>query len=255
MNSEMYVLLFNIRIIFLYLAQQDKLTYDNELKKTVQKYFRENEMQNFKRLICLLTILFFSFLGTSCAQFFHPTVTRPIPVNNLAHYSAYPNKTKKIILRASYLSDQHLGYRFGSANPHNGAMDCSGVIYYILKNLNYHVFVPRDSYEMYFWLMHHHAIHYVTDENFYSPQFNALKPGDLLFWTGTFRTNRKPPITHVMLYLGKNKNGQRLMFGSSDGGLYRGEEIYGVSVFDFILPGKYDHERFVAYGCIPHFTC
>ena len=45
------------------------------------------------------------------------------------------------------------------------------------------------------------------------------------------------------------------MFGSSDGGIYAGEEIYGVSVFDFILPNDRGPVRFVAYGCIPGFTC
>jgi cell wall-associated NlpC family hydrolase len=134
-------------------------------------------------------------------------------------------------------------------------MDCSGVFYYLLKRMNPHRYVPRDAYEQYMWLLHAGKIHHVTDENFHSYQFNALKPGDLLFWTGTYRTNRRPPITHVMMYLGKDKHNQPLMFGSSDGGIYKGKEMWGVSVFDFTLPLPRDHARFVAYGCIPHFTC
>ena len=89
---------------------------------------------------------------------------------------------------------------------------------------------------------------------FSSPEFRYLRPGDLLFWTGTYRTYRKPPITHVMLYLGKNKENRPLMFGSTTGS-YRGKEVRGVGVFDFILPRPGDMARFVGYGCIPNYTC
>ena len=205
-----------------------------------------------QRLMCFIIILFFSFLAASCSQ---RIITQPIPVNDLAHTEHYHSNVKRVIWTASELSKEHLGYRFGSDNPRTGAMDCSGVIYYLFKRIHPHAYVPRDSYEMYIWLLRAGKIHYVSDENFNSYQFNALKPGDLLFWTGTYRTNRKPPITHVMMYLGKNRDGQRLMFGSSDGGIYRGDEIDGVSVFDFILPTRYDYDRFVAYGCAPGFTC
>ena len=118
-----------------------------------------------------------------------------------------------------------------------------------------HRHIPRDSYGMYIWLARAGTIHHVTSHTFRSKQFDALKPGDLLFWINTYRTHHKPPITHVILYLGKDKEGQRLMFGSSDGGIYKGHEMWGVSVFNFTLPPRRYRARFVAYGCIPSYTC
>ncbi|MCX7124699.1 MAG: NlpC/P60 family protein, partial [Gammaproteobacteria bacterium] len=188
------------------------------------------------RILCLLIVLCASFLNTSCAPFSargpHEAITRTVPVNDLARYHHYHSNVKRVISRAKLLSKKHLTYIFGSDDPRRGGMDCSGVIYYLLKHIN-NIYVPRDSYGMYIWLERAGKIHHVTSNNFHSNQFNALKPGDLLFWTGTYRTNRKPPITHVMLYLGKNKNNEPLMFGSSDGGIYKGTEMWGVGVFDF----------------------
>ena len=212
-----------------------------------------------RRFICIFTVLFFALLSASCSQFglgrYHSATTRPVPVADLAHYDDYPVGVKKMIARALLLSRQDLTYRFGSDNPKNGGMDCSGVIYYILKGLHPHAYAPRDSYDMYIWLLRAKKIHHVRTRYFNSSQFNALKPGDLLFWTGTYRTRHRPPITHVMLYLGKDKHHVPLMFGSSGGGIYRGREMWGVSVFDFILPSGRGRERFVGYGCIPSVTC
>ena len=94
-----------------------------------------------------------------------------------------------------------------------------------------------------------------TSASFNSPEFAKMKPGDLLFWSGTYAAHRVSAITHIMLYLGKNKNGQRLMFGSSDGRTYQGKAMYGVSIFDFKLPEPGHLQHFVGYGCIPDLTC
>ena len=68
-------------------------------------------------------------------------------------------------------------------------------------------------------------------------ELREMRPGDLLFWTGTYRVDRDPPVTHVMIYLGKRKkDGKRLMFGASDGRPYDGQRRNGVSVFDFTMP-------------------
>jgi hypothetical protein len=208
------------------------------------------------RIICTVIILFASFLNTSCSsfRFQHAPVTRPVPVGNLVNYPNYPSNVKTVVRKALWLSKKNLNYTFGSANPNNGGMDCSGVINYLLKSID-HGHVPRDSYDMYRWLAKAGTIHHVTSFHLRSKQFDALKPGDLLFWANTYHTRRRPPITHVMLYLGKNRSGKPLMFGSSDGGVYKGKEMWGVSVFEFVLPYRSDRARFVAYGCIPNYTC
>jgi len=87
-----------------------------------------------------------------------------------------------------------------------------------------------------------------------------LKPGDLLFWTGTYSIQRDPPITHAMIYLGREKKtGMRVMVGASDGRTYQSQQRFGVSVFDFKMPRADNGEiengktrpRFVGYAHIP----
>ncbi|MEO6054159.1 MAG: peptidoglycan endopeptidase, partial [Chthoniobacterales bacterium] len=85
-------------------------------------------------------------------------------------------------------------------------------------------------------------------------EWAELRPGALLFWTGTYNTgNRNPPVSHVMIYLGRRKSdGRPVMFGASDGRSYDGKARWGVGVFDFSLPavpgGK---ARFIGYGDVP----
>ena len=87
-----------------------------------------------------------------------------------------------------------------------------------------------------------------------------MRPGDLLFWTGTYRVDRDPPVTHTMIYLGRRKkDGARLMFGSSDGRPYNGERRNGVSVFDFKMPAAKngdaaDAATTVAPAAVPDFS-
>jgi len=50
-----------------------------------------------------------------------------------------------------------------------------------------------------------------------------LKPGDLLFWEHTYRPNRKPPITHVMVYIGTTPDGRMQMVGSQGS---KGPNVY-----------------------------
>jgi cell wall-associated NlpC family hydrolase len=203
-------------------------------------------------------MLWSALFSVSCSTWgvghYHRAITQPVPLTALAHHNHYSASVNTVITRALLLSQKHLTYLFGSDNPRRGGMDCSGVIYYLLRGIK-PTDVPRDSYEMYLWLLRAGKIHHVATDHFNTHSFNALKPGDLLFWTGTYRTNRRPPITHVMLYLGQTQHHVPLMFGASDGGIYHGKQMWGVSVFDFILPNDRGRERFVAYGCIPSFTC
>ncbi len=77
-----------------------------------------------------------------------------------------------------------------------------------------------------------------------------LKPGDLLFWENTYKPSRQPPITHVMIFLGRDASGRMLMAGSQGS---RGVDVY---TFDPSKPmGGYNwflwfkkKGRFIAYG-------
>jgi cell wall-associated NlpC family hydrolase len=172
-------------------------------------------------------------------------------------FENYPENVKKFLSTALELTTRNLTYKYGSDDPANGGMDCSGFVYFVLKQ-NGVTEVPRDSSEQYVWLRRAHRFEPVLSQKDSSFELDDLKPGDLLFWTGTYAIERDPPITHAMIYLGREKKtGHRVMVGASDGRVYQGESRYGVSVFDFNIPrpdkngdGKL-HPSFVGYGHIP----
>jgi cell wall-associated NlpC family hydrolase len=165
---------------------------------------------------------------------------------------------RQIIDAGLALTKQNLGYTYGSADPKNGGMDCSGFIYYVLQQ-NGFLDVPRDSSQQYVWVRKAGKFNAVLSRKEDSFELDALKPGDLLFWRGTYNTDRDPPITHTMIYLGREKRtNKRVMLGSSDGRTYDGKQRWGVSVFDFKLPPPPPNSSdvkispvFVGYGRIP----
>lgn len=205
------------------------------------------------RILCLLLSILFSTFSYAKNQL-PSAVTQPIPVSQLADFSNYPQVVKDLILTATQLSKMDLTYLYGSADPKNKGMDCSGTIYYLLSQ-KVRSDIPRSSDNLYHWVEKSGKLYKVTATDFKSTEFSNLKPGDLLFWTGTYLTPSGSGISHVMLYLGKNKTGDRLMFGSSDGRTYQGKKMWGVSVFDFNLPDGKGSARFVGYSCIPSLTC
>ena len=172
-------------------------------------------------------------------------------------FDNYPPKVQKLLTGALELTTRNLDYKYGSADPSNGGMDCSGFVYFVLKQSGL-ADVPRDSSEQYVWLRRARQFEAVEGQKDNSFELEDLKPGDLLFWTGTYSIERDPPITHAMIYLGREKKtGQRVMVGASDGRIYQGESRNGVSVFDFRIQrlGKTDEGKlrptFIGYGHIP----
>ena len=162
--------------------------------------------------------------------------------NQIKGFENYPLKVQKLLTSALELTTRNLDYKYGSADPASGGMDCSGFVYYVLKQ-NEVPDVPRDSSQQYIWLRH---------------ELEDLKPGDLLFWTGTYSIERDPPITHAMIYLGREKKtGNRVMVGASDGRVYEGESRFGVSVFDFKIQRRETNGEgklrptFIGYAHIP----
>jgi cell wall-associated NlpC family hydrolase len=175
----------------------------------------------------------------------------------IVDYDSYPPKVRQIVEAGLALTKQNLGYTYGSADPKNGGMDCSGFVYYVLQQ-NGFPDVPRDSSQQYVWVRKGGNFKAVVSRKEDSFELDDLKPGDLLFWRGTYNIDRDPPITHSMIYLGREKRtNKRVMVGSSDGRTYDGKQRWGVSVFDFKLPPppKSGDAKispvFVGYGRIP----
>ena len=177
--------------------------------------------------------------------------------DEIVDYENYPPKVRQILDAGLGLTKQNLGYTYGSADPKNGGMDCSGFIYYVLKQNGFPE-VPRDSSQQYVWVRKAGDFDAVLSRKEDSFELDDLKPGDLLFWRGTYNIDRDPPITHTMIYLGREKRtNKRVMVGSSDGRTYDGKQRWGVSVFDFKMPPppKSGDAKispvFVGYGRIP----
>jgi peptidoglycan DL-endopeptidase CwlO len=184
-----------------------------------------------------------------------PNVT--LSPDEISGYDGYPSKVRQIIDTGLELTKQNLGYTYGSADPATGGMDCSGFIYYLLTENGFKD-VPRDSSQQYIWVRKAGNFNAVLSRHEDSFELDALKPGDLLFWSGTYNIERDPPVTHTMIYLGREKKTKkRVMLGSSDGRTYDGKQRFGVSVFDFKLPPPPNSGDaklspvFIGYGRIP----
>lgn len=142
-------------------------------------------------------------------------------------------------------------YIYGSADPSKGGFDCSGAVYYLLRKVGMRP--PRTSAGQFEWVKEVGQLVEVPDgvESLDDPAFSKLEPGDLLFWSGTYEPTdgRERKITHVQIYLGREKaDGRHVMIGSTDGRSYRGTARCGFGVFDFRLPRPGSKARFVGYG-------
>jgi hypothetical protein len=184
------------------------------------------------------------------------SVTATVSADEIKGYAGNPPEIRKILDSALALTNQDLKYTYGSADPTNGGMDCSGFIYYVLRK-NGVKDVPRDASGQYVWVRKAGTFRSVLSRDLDSFEFNELKPGDLLFWTGTYDVEKDPPVTHTMIYLGEDKEtGKPVMLGASDGRSFEGKRMSGVSVFDFKTASKKAtssgrHPRFVGYARIP----
>jgi cell wall-associated NlpC family hydrolase len=180
-----------------------------------------------------------------------------ISSSEIADYEKYPEHIRNVTDVALELTTRNLEYKYGSADPSSGGMDCSGFVFYVLTQNGVRD-VPRDSSQQYIWVRKAGTFRAVNSRQDDTFELEELVPGDLLFWTGTYSIERDPPITHAMIYLGRKKaTNQRIMVGASDGRTYEGESRYGVSVFDFKVSRtkKTDEGRlspsFIGYGHVP----
>ena len=177
--------------------------------------------------------------------------------HDIKGYEENPPAVRKLLDDALALTSRNLDYTYGSADPANGGMDCSGFIYFVLRQ-NGIEDVPRDASGQYVWVRKAGNFRAVLSRDPDSFELDELAPGDLLFWSGTYDIERDPPVTHTMIYLGQEKStGKPIMVGSSAGRTYHGEKMFGVSVFDFkTTPAKDKTDsggqpRFVGYAKIP----
>ena len=171
----------------------------------------------------------------------------------LAGFDQQPREVRELITAALKLTERNLTYTYGSSNPDNGGMDCSGTIYHVLRGQKIST-VPRQSDHICGWVMKKSTFTRTKDVHSFDHEiFAALQPGDLVFWSGTYEAGqREIPVTHVMMYLGKRaSDGKPLVFGASNGRSYEGQKRCGVSVFNFKVPTAKSSSALYGFGPIP----
>lgn len=184
-----------------------------------------------------------------------PTVS--ITSDDLVEFESQPQSVQELISATLDLTAQALTYTYASADPAKGGMDCSGTIYYLLKSQNIDG-IPRSSHRQYRWAWESGNFYPVFARSARTFELDKLRPGALLFWTGTYKVDRDPAVSHVMIYLGTlKKDGRPVMAGASEGRTYAGMPRNGVCVFDFRFPlrgqprgGNGRHSRFIGYANI-----
>ena len=199
-----------------------------------------------------------------------PAPTRPTKSGILSFFYTPPPSTPDWSARftqvARDLGNRGISYDADWCPPgeaHSWTMDCSNTTRYLYK-ATAGIQLPRTASDQYYYLHLQNKAWDVpqTASGFADCNYlrRNLKPGDLLFWENTYRPERQPPITHVMVYLGTNARGNWLMAGSQTGPggehnrRHGGPDIY---VFDPTKPcggyttwmGFVHHQgRFCAYG-------
>jgi cell wall-associated NlpC family hydrolase len=105
-------------------------------------------------------------------------------------------------------------------------MDCSNASRWLVRQWR-GVELPRTASEQYKYVRARGSLKRagglfgaVRDTSWWA---QSLRPGDLLFWEHTYKPQRKPPVTHVMVYLGRGERGELLMAGAQNS---RGVGIY-----------------------------
>ncbi|MEY3479653.1 MAG: Cell wall-associated hydrolase [Verrucomicrobiota bacterium] len=130
---------------------------------------------------------------------------------------------------ACYLQSLGLRYNANAQLPGETgptAMDCSNTARYLVQKTK-GLSLPRTASDQYLYVRRHGKLKRAgglfggtPDTSWWTKR---LEPGDLLFWEHTYNPKRKPPVTHVMVYLGTDENGVPHMAGAQNS---RGVNIY-----------------------------
>ena len=135
-----------------------------------------------------------------------------------------------LMQEATALASRGIGYGGSFAPPGEAAawrMDCSNAARYLVRRAH-GIELPRTASEQYKFVRQRGRLKRagglfggVPDTGWWAKR---LQPGDLLFWEHTYKPRRQPPVTHVMVYLGRGERGELLMAGAQNSrgvGIYR----------------------------------
>lgn len=179
-----------------------------------------------------------------------------LKTDELKGFSELEKPRQKLIEAALETGKEVAGmpYKYGGNGSEDGGFDCSGAVYYVLKKIG--IDPPRTSSDQFLWVKEKSKLHMIanTAKDTDDASFSDLKPGDLVFWSGTYepKDGRKVNITHVAIFLGyEKKDGRAVMINATDGRSYRGKKGNGFGVYDFRAPSAQSKSRMVGYGTPP----
>jgi hypothetical protein len=127
--------------------------------------------------------------------------------------------------RARWLASQGIPYAGSWVPPGETSpwqMDCSNTIRWLHREERGEI-LPRTSSAQYEHFRQRGQLRRIKPD--LQRLRSELRRGDLLFWEHTYKPKRNPPVTHVMLYLGRDASGKMWMAGS------QGKR--GVSIHEF----------------------
>ncbi|MFZ5807224.1 MAG: NlpC/P60 family protein [Verrucomicrobiota bacterium] len=150
-----------------------------------------------------------------------------------------PEQHKQLVDTARWISRYRIRYSQDWTPPGENrewTMDCSNTARYLYKKV-LGTDIPRTASDQYYELSRKHKITpapLMEDGSVDTEKLlGMLRSGDLLFWEWTYNIKRRPPISHVMIYLGKTKNGTPKMVGSSSASWGEKTRSGGVDVYVF----------------------
>ncbi len=161
---------------------------------------------------------------------------------------------------AAALQAQGLGYGSSFLPPGENealAMDCSNTSRYLVRKTK-GIDLPRTAAGQYRFVRQYGRLRRagglfggVPDKEWWAKR---LRPGDLLFWEHTCKPRNRPPVTHVMVFVGRDDSGNLLMAGAQNSrgvGIYRLQPrvVYGGHGGFLGLFRK--KGKLVAYGRLP----
>lgn len=186
-------------------------------------------------------LVLFAFLATAASAQVPADVRRAEPI------VARPRTFAEAIAIPAADNVRYNGRWLPPGEPMPWTMDCSNTVRWLYREVR-GMKIPRTASDQYEWLRSRGRL-WRTGPN-ENRLRRRLQPGDLLFWEHTYRPTRRPPVTHVMVYLGRDPRGRMMMAGSQGAS---GPDIYEfrpdkkMGGYRFFFFFRRDG-RFVAYG-------
>lgn len=183
----------------------------------------------------------------------------PLPLLETSELRDFPelSEPRRNLIETAFKTGKDVAgmpYKYGGNGPADGGFDCSGAMHFILHKVG--ISPPRTSSDQFLWIKEKSKLHLVAKDakDTTHESFADLKPGDLVFWSGTYEPTdgRKVAISHVAMFLGyEKKDGHPVMINATDGRSYRGKKGSGFGVYDFRVPRAGSKSRLIGYGTPP----